>query len=335
MPIKKLTKQQTEADLEARIDAAIRAAFSWLPPPSPRHQTKFEFHFGRAVVKIDGAVVSSAQARSDVLVCHNDVPLAVLELKRPGVPLTADDDAQGLSYARMLHPRPPLVVVTNGETTRILSSHNGTLWEPETPSEQDIARLIAAAGQVASADLKRAVEVLLGPQSTVWAAAMRAATDVSLGELTGGWGDEGLPFVRDFLIPRRATQEVLSELRRRKRMVIVEGAPMAGKSNVLRELALSIREPEDMTPLFVEADGGGGSGLLQIIADILSGALGWQVGADDTRTWLRRLSHQAGPALVLIVDGISATRDEVRRDIEELTAEAFGLNLRIADEVIE
>jgi Type I restriction enzyme R protein N terminus (HSDR_N) len=75
------------------------------------HQTKFQFQFGRAVVEIDSAAVSRAQARADVLVLCKEAPLAVLELKRPAVPLTEDDQAQGLSYARMLHPRPPLVVV--------------------------------------------------------------------------------------------------------------------------------------------------------------------------------------------------------------------------------
>jgi len=32
MPVKQLTTSPTEADLEARIDAAVGAAFSWLPP---------------------------------------------------------------------------------------------------------------------------------------------------------------------------------------------------------------------------------------------------------------------------------------------------------------
>ena len=50
-------------------------------------------------------------------------------------------------------------------------------------------------------------------------AATRAGTDVVLGDLTGSWGDEGVPFVGNFLILRLATQEALSELRRGKRVV--------------------------------------------------------------------------------------------------------------------
>ncbi|WP_156929067.1 hypothetical protein [Bradyrhizobium sp. th.b2] len=107
--MKQLTTAPTEADLEAKIHAAVLAAFPWLPPGSLRHQTKFEFKFGHRIVQIDGKEVSKVQGRSDVLVFHNDTPLAVLELKREGLPLTQEDREQGLSYARMLHPRPPLV----------------------------------------------------------------------------------------------------------------------------------------------------------------------------------------------------------------------------------
>ena len=130
MSITQLTTLPTEADLEARIEAAVRAAFSWLPPDGLKHQTKFEFKFGHSTVSINGAEVSAAHARLDILVSYRDVPLAVMELKREGLPLTRDDEDQGLSYARMLHPRPPLVVVTNGSETKTLETHparNGRL----------------------------------------------------------------------------------------------------------------------------------------------------------------------------------------------------------------
>ena len=67
------------------------------------------------------ALALSGQARRRVLTCLSISMMCrsrFLELKRPGSLLTTDDDEQGLSYARMLHPRPPLVVVTNGQATR-------------------------------------------------------------------------------------------------------------------------------------------------------------------------------------------------------------------------
>ena len=325
--VEKLTTASTEADLEASFHAAVRTAFPWLPPGSLRHQTKFEFKFGHRVVQIDGTKVSRIQARSDILVFFHDTPLAVLELKRQGLPLTPEDREQGLSYARMLHPRPPLVVITNSKDTISLTTHTGQDWAPETPSEVELNRLIGSAAEIAVSDLKRAVETLLGPRSLVWVAAVRAATDLVISDMTGAWGDADRPFVNNFLIPRKATEHVMAELRRPKRAVIVDGAPLVGKSTILREIVHRCRDSADLVILFVEADDT--SSLIQTIAGVLADALGWHVTADETRSWLRSMSRQPGPALALAVDGIGIARDEVRRDIDELTGDGFGDNLRV------
>lgn len=71
------------------------------------------------------------------------MPLCVFELKRQGLALTAEDEAQGLSYANLLQPRFPLVVITNGDETRFLESHNGKTWQPSSPSEEGSLALLA------------------------------------------------------------------------------------------------------------------------------------------------------------------------------------------------
>ena len=151
--------------------------------------------------------------------------------------MTRDDAEQGLSYSSFLRPHPPLVVVTNGEDVQFFESHTGASWSPREPSEQELHRLVVAAGQVAAVDLKRAIEVLLGPTSRVWVEAVRKTTSEVLEEVTGNWDQPLLPFVREFLIPRTATENVLGAIRR-SRIVIVEGSPLIGKSSILRELAL-------------------------------------------------------------------------------------------------
>jgi Type I restriction enzyme R protein N terminus (HSDR_N) len=328
MSIAVATKKQTETDLEARIVKALDVAFPWLPPGSLKHQRQFTFKFGHKVIVIDNKEVSSTKARADVLITNGIKPLAVLELKRPGLALTADDDEQGLSYARMLHPRPPLVVVSNGTEFKLLETHSGQPWQPATKDERELEKLVANAGELASADLKRAVETLMGPGSEVWMEAVRSITAETLADMTGQWQDTLQPFVEGFLIPRRATRRVVDLVSGRNRIVLVEGAPLAGKSSVLREFALHQAHADDMAVLFIEADGAG-VGLLDTISGILADALGWQVTADDTLTWLARMSNKDGPALVLAVDAFGAGSDKVRQDIERLTDKRFGSQLRL------
>lgn len=339
MGINNLTTQPTEADLEAEIHNALKVAFPWLKPGDLRHQTRFSFKFGRSKIEIDGASVSKAEARSDILIFHRDRPLAVLELKRRGASLTKDDKEQGLSYANMLQPRPPLVVVTNGNDIMLLASHTGDEWTPVSPSEAELAKLLEAAAKTAGTDLQHAVEVLLGPSSTIWTAAIRSTTALTINDLSGAWNDRLLPFVTNFVIPRAATQNIYAELKGDKRLVLLKGAPLVGKSCVLRELCSKTLQNEDFVILFLEADGNAGAGVFQSLANLLADALGWSVSTEHVRSWLRRLSFGTDPTLVLAIDGMGVFRDEVRRDIEELTSDAYGAKLRavlaVDDTIVE
>lgn len=119
---------------------------------------------------------------ADIVISVKGQPLAVLELKRNGIPISSDDVEQGLSYARMLNPMPPLVVVTNGTDIRLLETYSGEDWNPPTASDAEFAKLVQAASRAAAVDTKRAVEVLPGTGSDIWVSAVRQATAHSLRE---------------------------------------------------------------------------------------------------------------------------------------------------------
>ena len=98
----------TEANFEARLSAVLTHALRFIPPGSIRHQLQFSIRLGHKDVQVDGSVGAVAFGRLDILLVHKDRPLAVLELKRPGLPLDDEDRRQGLSYARLLEPMAPL-----------------------------------------------------------------------------------------------------------------------------------------------------------------------------------------------------------------------------------
>ncbi|MGD0105922.1 MAG: type I restriction enzyme HsdR N-terminal domain-containing protein [Rhodopila sp.] len=335
MPVKQLTTWPTESDLEAAIEAGLKRAFPWLPKESIRHQTKFAFSFGRSTIEVDGTTASRSEARADILLHWGDEPLAVLELKRASVPLTAEDKAQGLSYARMLHPRPPLVVVTNGVDVQFLETHTGNDWAPSEPGEAAFKQLLESASRASVIDLKQAVSTLMGSSPDIWVQAVRQASTLIIDELSGPWSNATLPFVRDFLIPRRATSVVLVLLRRGSRLITVEGTPIVGKSNVLRELVAQTGSSGDKIVLYLEADSGGG--VFQALANVFRSAISWPVTREEAREWALRLSKAGGPALVLAIDGLGAERDDPHRDIEDLTSVAFGEGIQVVaalDDVI-
>jgi len=288
VPITQQTSSQTEADLESKISETVVRAFPWLPPGSVQHQTKFSFTFGRTKVEVDGLTASRHEARADILLYQGARALAVLELKRPGQALTSADIAQGLSYARMLHPSPPIVVVTNGVTTELYESYSGARWSPAHPSGEAVEALFRAAGQLAAADLKEALNTLLGPNSEVWAKAIRSASRATIAEMTGDLADSQFPFAKGFLIPRSATDDALDAVLRSS-LVIVEGPPLIGKSNVLRSMVEKTEASDTIACFYLEAEPGSG-GILQRLANVLADALGWDVSKGEVRQWLRKLS---------------------------------------------
>jgi hypothetical protein len=98
MMIHKSTGTKTEQQFEAEIRAAVLRALPWLPENSIAHQTTFKFKFGRADVTVNGREKSEVSARSDILVHAAGEPVAVLELKRPGAGISADDVEETFLY---------------------------------------------------------------------------------------------------------------------------------------------------------------------------------------------------------------------------------------------
>lgn len=326
MSDKRVTTRETEADLEARVRAAIKVAFPWLPDGAIKHQIKFVFKFGRKSIEVDSSKLRN-EAKLDILLEMDNVPLAVLELKRPGIALTSDDGAQGMSYARLVDPPAPLVVVTNGTEVTFYETHTGKLWEPEEKSDKAFKALVTQASRVAGADLRHAIDTLMGTSPEVWMAAVRVVSIENIEELTASWDKPALPFIKNFLAPRGATAQLIRRLDAGVKILVLEGPPLAGKSNVLRELQLRSQSSETTAVLFVEA--GTGHGAMQALADSLGRSLDWPVTTQEARDWLRRVSNAEGARLVLAFDGLQISDLASLKEIEDLSSSAFGPSLSV------
>lgn len=99
-------------------------------------ETTFSIQLGRGVYAIKGGEVQRATGRLDLLCRRNGRPLFVIELKAEGEELTDTDRQQGLSYARLIEPMAPWVLLSNGRQTKIYDTVSG---EPTT--ELDRTRL--------------------------------------------------------------------------------------------------------------------------------------------------------------------------------------------------
>jgi hypothetical protein len=327
MGIKQTTQSPTEADLEAQINTAIKRVFFNLPSDSIRHQIKFKFDFGHKTIEIDGAKPFFAHAIADVILFWNDTPLAVLELKRPGIKLRKEDGLQGLSYARAVFPSAPLVIVTNGDETNFFETRTGERWEALEVSEKSLKTLFESVFYASRSDLRFAVDTLMGTNPKVWVQAIRKTTESTLEELTGEFSELTQPFVRDFLIKRSATADLIEKLDSGDNLIFVEGSSLSGKSSVLRELCEHYSDSFKRSTLYIHNDGH--CSIYQTIADTLEESLSWPLTLDEARIWLKRISKSEGPELILVIDGLNKDSKSVQKEIKELSSNMFGSSLKI------
>jgi hypothetical protein len=252
--------------------------------------------------------------------------LAVLEIKREDLSLTQADYEQAQSYANQLTPRPPLVIVTNGHETRVYDANTGHAWSGEDDAAKAVARLLANAAKVAASDMRWAIEALMGRETGVWTHIVRASTAALISEMTDPPGGAGRPFARDLLFPRLSTFKATKALQSGSTFTVIEGAPAAGKTSLLRELALRTAHSDELAVLMLR---GSGPGLFQALANLFAAELEWNLTASDARQWLRHMSGGAvGQALVVAIDGVDPGT-AMAMDLEELARLRPGSKLKV------
>lgn len=315
-----------EAELESRLAAALSAAFPNIPREQLVEQRRFTVRLGHETHEFDSAVQWEKSGRADVIIFHDERPLAVLELKREDLALTHADYEQAQSYANQLTPRPPLVVVTNGRETRIYDANTGQLWSGEQDAANAVAHLLANAAKLAAADMRWATEALMGRETGVWVPIVGSATSRLLAEMTDAPGQSDRAFAELLLFPRLSTFAAIKSALAGTTFTIVEGAAQSGKSTCLRELALDTKGSEDLAVLMLR---GSGPGLFQSLANLFASELEWNLTANDARQWLRRMSTgPAGPALLLAIDDVEPGTP-MAADLEELASLRPGNKLNV------
>jgi len=326
MPASAAPTVRPEAELESRLATALVVAFPNIPRDLLVEQRRFTVRLGHETHEFDSAAQWEKSGRADILIFYDGRPLAVLEIKRENLPLTHTDYEQAQSYANQLTPRPPLVIITNGAETRVYDANTGHAWSGEDDAGAAVTRLLANAAKVAAADMRWATEALMGREMEVWTRIVRASTAALIAEMTDPPGMAERPFARGFLFPRLATLKATKALKTGPTFTVIEGAPVTGKTSVLRELALRTADGDDLAVLMLR---GSGPGLFQALANLFAAELEWNLSANDARQWLRRMSSgSAGPALVVAIDGVDPGT-AMSADLEELASLRPGEKLRV------
>lgn len=319
MSKKDKAKPAPEAELQALLGTALKKAF---PGVKLRFETWFEVSLGKESIMVDGTAGWEKTGRADIIVHVRDKAAAVVELKRGDLKLSDRDKQQLLTYAAQHSPRPPVLVLSNGNDTRFFDGNTGAPLARKSANAKAVQKLFENAAKIAAADHDWTVETLLGPDTATWAGFVRQRSGKVVERLTGSLGDVTKPFAKGLLFPRVLAHRIAKALEDGMSASIVSGAPLAGKSSLFRELVIRNGDGK-LAVLFIRA-GGAGPGLFQRIANLFGEVLEWRFDEHDVRAWLRRLSNSdSAIRLVLAIDDLVAG-SQVEADLEELADAGFG-----------
>ena len=140
---------------------------------------------------------------------------------------------------------------TSGNPPKPLKTPDAlTTWEPKNANEAEFERVMAAATQASTEDIRSAIALLIGTDPQVWRKAIHTTSNHLTAERTGAWADPPLPFSRGFLIPRHATRLLIRSLSDGYRLNLLQGTPLAAKCSVLRELFEATDANNDLTQVY-------------------------------------------------------------------------------------
>lgn len=323
---------KNEAELTSKIDQVLSIAFPTFEKVNLTHQKSFSIKFGHHNVLIDNREPTNYASRAiyDILLTVGETHCILLELKREGLELTSDDIEQGLSYARLIHPMPPVTLISNGKGNLFYNTFTKAKIDTETIDFDLIKNLIQNSFQLATNDLKDAVNLLLNKDPKLFASAINSISQNKFITKTGEIGEFSKPICADFIIPLSLVDKIYDSFSKEQELLGIIGPAFSGKTNILYQFYEKFSKKENHFVLYLDVSDYNYS-LLQQLANSFAATFNNAVTKDKIREWLIiALSTKSDFKFFLLLDNLSNDiHAEIRSEIVELIDIFKGTNHRI------
>ena len=320
--------EKNEATLEARIDRVLTSVFPSFREVNVEHQKSFSIKFGHHNVQVDSKEPSANPSRAifDILLTINNNNIILLELKKEGLSLTEDDVLQGISYARLLHPMPPLTLISNGKDNQFYKTYSKDKIDTSSIDLAFIKKLTDNSFQLASNDFKEAVSLLLNNEPKLFSQVINQITEKKFERLFGAIDDFTKPICIDFNIERKAIIEIQSLFSNGAPLVGVIGPAFSGKTNLLHQFFTKTKSDKDFV-LFLDCSDHNYS-IFQQLANHFTENAKILITKDKIREWLiNSLSNCPDGKFYLLLDNFNNEIPEViKSEIIELIDIFKGVN---------
>lgn len=319
---------KNEATLEARIDRVLTTVFPTFKEVKVEHQKSFSIKFGHHNVQVDLKDPSKYPSRAifDILLTIGGVNTVLLELKKEGLKLSQEDIDQGISYARLLHPMPPITLISNGIDNQFYNTYTKDKIETSNIDFEYIQKLTDNSFQLATNDFKDAVNLLLNNEPEIFSQVINQISAKRFERYFGTIEDFTKPICLDFRIDRKVVNEIHSHFSHKVALVGLIGSAFSGKTNLLYEFFIKTKSIQNFL-LYLDCSDHNYS-ILQQLANHFSDSSKISITKDKIREWLiNSLGNSPNSKFYLLLDNFNnEIPQEIKAEIIELIDIFKGVN---------
>jgi hypothetical protein len=310
-----------ESTLERRIGTILMNTFPTSRKLKVKQQKSFSVNFGRHKVMVDFKEPSQYNTRAiyDILLTTEDekVNLILLELKKEGHRISEDDIEQGISYARLIHPMPPITLISNGSDNLFFNTYTKAKIDNDSVDFDFIMSLIDNSFKLALNDFKQTIETLVGRDPKIIVQVINDISASRFESISGELSDLTKPICQDFIIERELTKN-LKRKTKEKNLIGIIGHAFSGKTTILYEYYKSYSNNSHAV-YYLDCKKAGYS-IFQHLANHLTRTLGYHIEKEKVREWLLlSLSRSENIEFVFLFDNFDNDISEaIKTEIAEL-----------------
>lgn len=314
-------KRLNEATLEERIGSVLKITFPAFEKLKVKHQESFSIRFGNHNVTVDLKEPAKRPAKAiyDILLTTEDekINLILLELKKEGKTLSEDDIEQGLSYARLIHPMPPITLISNGSENEFYNTYTKAKLEKDSVDFDFIQKSIDSSFSLATKDFKQSVDILLNKNPQILSQIINNISTARFNKIKGDISDFSKPICEDFIVKR----DIVDRLKRKtkeKNLIGIIGHAFSGKTNILFDFFRNNKGKSNAI-YYIDCNESNYS-IFQQLSNHLTKEFRLSINTDKIREWVvTSLSNKDKVSFTFLVDNFSThTSEKIKEELIEL-----------------
>lgn len=287
-------------------------------------EKNFSIRLGTKVHKVNTDKVSG---RADILCKVDGKPFFVVEVKGPKIKITEEDIAQGVSYARLLHPIAPFVILSNSKDLKIIETiSKNEIQEQELSTKslnwKDGFQISLKEEQ---ALIFEALEYFLGYSSNNLKSFSLSQIEARVKNLKSTSRGDNKKYIPELIVlPEGLTVHVKRFLESNSCLFLIVGDSGVGKTNVACYLAESLAG-EQIT-LFYD-----GNFIVESLFEEIKSDFNWVFSSvseiESIMFKVSNIARKNGKKVVVIIDAVDEiTREQIVKELEYFLLQASKFN---------